>query len=99
MTEIKITSDEVGEDFISALSEVIKIRKDRRLQYGDTYLSDDLQFLKYQLENKLKRLNMQMKDGTIISQDKNIECAKDSCIDICNYSLFLLAKILKGDKK
>ena len=97
---IEIKEEDVGLDYLKALLEITNVRKNKRKQYHDTFLSDDILFLQYQIENKLKRLRLQIKDGNLIDAIDNIETAKDSLIDICNYSLFLIAKInlIQNDK-
>jgi len=99
MTKIEINESDVGKEYLDSLVKAVKIRKDKRKQYGDTFLTDDLLFLKYQLENKLKRLTQQLENGILKTGEKHEETAIDSLIDIINYALFMLAKITRGDKK
>ena len=99
MKEIKIKESEVGKEFVEALDEVLKIRIQKRKVYSDAFLDDDMLFLKYQAENKLKRLSMQMQNGELKELKENTETAKDSAIDIVNYMIFLICKINRGDRK
>ena len=99
MKEIKIKESEVGKEFVEALVEVLKIRIQKRKVYSDAFLDDDMLFLKYQAENKLKRLSMQMQNGELKELKENTETAKDSAIDIVNYMIFLICKINRGDRK
>ncbi len=98
MKEIKINEDEYGKEFIEALENVLEVRKKKRLVYKDTFMSDDIQFLCYQIDNKIKRLKLQIENGELKELQENTETAKDSCIDIVNYALFLIAKINRGDR-
>jgi len=99
MKEIIIKESEVGKEFVEALDEVLKIRIQKRKVYSDAFLDDDMLFLKYQAENKLKRLSMQMQNGELKELKENTETAKDSAIDIVNYMIFLICKINRGDRK
>jgi len=99
MKEIIINEKDVGKEFLEALEEVLKIRIQKRKVYSDTFLDDDMLFLKYQAENKLKRLSMQMQNGELKELKENTETAKDSAIDIVNYMIFLICKINRGDRK
>ena len=90
-----ITETLVGLEFLEALTKVIEIRVDRRKQYGDTFLEDDDIFLRVQLENKLKRLKLQF-EGDVISKDEQKRLtALDSLKDLCNYAIFMIAKLEK----
>ena len=71
------------------------MRESRCSQYGNTYLGDDFLFLKYQIENKAKRLDLQIERKNGEENLINKEVALDSAIDAVNYSLFVVAKILK----
>ena len=99
MKEITLKESEFGKEYLEALEEMLKIRKQKRIVYGDVFLTDDLLFLKYQAENKLKRLTAQMNSGELKELKENTETAKDSAIDIINYMLFFVAKVNKGDRK
>ena len=99
MKELKITESDYGKEFLEALENVLEIRKKKRIVYGDAFMCDDMLFLKYQIENKIKRFNAQIISGELIDTNENSETAKDSCIDIVNYSLFLIAKMNRGDRK
>ena len=85
----------LGEGFADALEEIKKVRINRREQYGDTYSEDSSAFLYFQIENKLKRLKLQFKDFELKREDKMLSVAKDSLIDLCCYSMFLIEKIKK----
>jgi hypothetical protein len=85
----------LGLEYEIALKEISNVRLSRRDQYGDTYLEDDYLFLKYQVENKMKRLDLQIKreGGKEIITNKTV--ALDSAIDAANYAIFIVSKILK----
>lgn len=85
----------LGDEYIEALKKTIAIRKSRCDQYGNSYLSDDYLFLKYQIENKMKRFGLQIIHEDNSEKLKNIESALDSALDAANYSLFIISKILK----
>ena len=97
--EIIVYYEKYGKEYVCALKDVLDVREQRRKVYGDTFLDDDIQFLKYQLENKLKRLTAQIESGELKETKENTETAIDSLIDIVNYAIFLLVKIKRGDKK
>lgn len=85
-----ITSEDVGEDFLFYLNKLVKIRKDKRLIYLDTYLEDEKDFLLSQLENKIKRIKLHLQNNT---KNNNIEKAEDNCLDAAIYALFLCSVI------
>ena len=89
---------ELGNEFIEALKEVIKVRESRCEQYGNTYLEDDFLFLKYQVENKMKRFDLQLERREGKESLAKEDVALDSAIDAANYALFIVAKILKNKK-
>ena len=91
---MKITSEELGNEFFKFLNKLIQIRKDKRLIYGDSYLEDTREFLISQIENKLKRVKLHINNNT---QVNNIEKAEDNCLDLAIYSLFLCSNL--EDKK
>lgn len=93
--KVEIDSNDVNEEYLKAIEKAINIRKNKRLIYKDTFLSDSIEFLKLQLENKLKRLNLCIVNNNIIN---NIENAEDSLIDMINYAAFLIAVINKEKK-
>lgn len=93
MKKLIITSNEVGEEYLNALSEVIKIRAERRKAYGDGYLKDPIDFDVWMLYGKLGRMLYIFKNGITV-----YEKFRDVFVDICNYSIFALTK-LKKDKK
>lgn len=95
---ITIEANEVGSEFLTELVEVLKVRIDRRKQYGDTYLEDDEIFLRMQIENKLKRLKINFENEKVSIDPDKRATAKDSLRDLVNYSIFLLAKIEKNEK-
>ena len=92
---LEIDESKLGSEFIKALEEIIKVRENRCDQYGNTYLKDDFLFLKYQVENKMKRLDLQLIRDNGIESFKNKETALDSAIDAANYAIFIVSKILK----
>ena len=86
----------VGDEFVEALKKVVEVRESRCEQYGNTYLDDDFLFLKYQVENKMKRFDLQLKRNNGQEQFVNEQVALDSALDAANYALFIIAKILKN---
>jgi hypothetical protein len=86
---------ELGEDYIHALEEVVKVRDSRCAQYGNTYMGDDYLFLKYQVENKMKRLGLQINHIKNQESIADHRVALDSAIDAANYAIFIVAKLLK----
>jgi hypothetical protein len=93
--QLIITEDLVGLPFLEAITKVIEIRVDRRKQYGDTFLEDDDIFFRVQMENKLKRLKLQFEGDQISKDEDKRKTALDSLKDLCNYSLFMIAKLEK----
>ena len=85
----------VGLEYIEALKKVVEIRESRCDQYGNSYLTDDFLFLKYQVENKMKRFGLQITRENNVEDLKNIESALDSALDAANYCIFMISKILK----
>ena len=85
-------------EFIEALKEVLKVRESRCNQYGNSFLSDDFLFLKYQIENKMKRFGLQIERSNNEESLKNVDVALDSAIDAANYAIFAVAKILEIKK-
>jgi len=85
----------LGEDYIKALKKVIEIRESRCKAYGNSYLSDDFLFLKYQVENKMKRFGLQIQRDNNIETLKDLNVALDSALDAANYAIFAISKILK----
>ena len=94
--QLIIKEEEVGLDFLLILEKLIKIRKDKRIIYQDTYLEDTHDFLLMQIENKIKRTKLQILNK---SSDNNIEKLEDNLLDCAVYCIFLAAKINMGDKK
>jgi hypothetical protein len=95
---IQLNTEEIGFEYEEALMDVIKVRKERKKQYGNTFLDDDEIFLRFQIENKLKRLKLQFEDEKISLDPQKRETALDSLKDLCNYSIFLIAKIEQKNK-
>ncbi len=91
---MKINKEEIGKKYGDALQKVIDIRMQRKKLYGDTFLDDSLQFNALKIQDKIKRLLMNIENNNIVSKDK-YENAMDSLLDICNYSLFAIAIIQK----
>jgi hypothetical protein len=85
----------LGLEFVEALKKVLNVRKNKRLQYGDAYLNDDILFLKFQIENKLKRLTIQFENNKLKNGLVHEETAIDSLIDLANYAIFMIAVINK----
>lgn len=92
---LEINEGKLGAEFVEALNEIIKVRESRCDQYGNTYLKDDFLFLKYQVENKMKRLDIQLERSGGVESFKNKAVALDSAIDAANYAIFIVSKILK----
>ncbi len=89
--QLILDSEDLGEEYLKALEKVLAVRKERRHQYGDTFLEDEEIFLRLQIENKVKRLKINFENEKI-SEDKSKEStAIDSIIDNIHYSIFLLA--------
>lgn len=84
---MNIEAEEVGLDFYEMLDKLINIRLQKRQIYGDTYLEDTPEFLLMQMENKLKRIRLNLKNN----QTNAIENVIDNCLDVGIYSLFLAA--------
>ena len=93
--ELKVTSNEVGEEYTKALKSVLEVRANRRKQYGDTFLDDADMFLLAQMENKLKRFRLQFDNLKLSTDQDKKETALDSLKDLVNYAIFQIAKIEK----
>lgn len=93
------TCSALGVDYSRALKDVLETRIDRRKQYGDTFMEDDDMFLRFQIENKLKRLKLQFEDEKVSKDAFKRTTAKDSLIDLVNYAIFLIAKMNEQDNK
>jgi hypothetical protein len=89
-----IDKNEVGEEFYEVLDKMIKIRKDKRKIYQDTYLGDTSEFLLSQIKNKIKRIELHLQNKTL---NNDIEKAEDNALDIGVYSLFLATNLKKED--
>lgn len=94
-SEVLEVNSKIGLEYIEALKKVIEIRESRCDQYGNSYLTDDFLFLKYQVENKMKRFGLQITREDNVEDLKNIDSALDSAIDAANYCIFMISKILK----
>ncbi len=90
--EITINSDDVSLPYLKALEKAIKIRKDKRSIYKDEYLNDSIEFLMLTIENKLKRIKMNISNNTVIN---DVEKCEDNILDAVNYLLFLNCVIKK----
>jgi len=90
-------TEKVGEGFWEVLELAMKIRINRREQYGDTYQDDELTFLYYQIRNKLKRFRSQLQIDGLTEKIKDEEVAIDSLVDLICYSAFAIENI-KGKK-
>jgi hypothetical protein len=91
-----------GSDYEQALNDVLKIREARLAEYGNSFMEDELIFLRFQLKNKLKRFDLQCEFDTKsfdvkVKEDRK-EKALDSLKDLANYALFLIAKINSDEK-
>ena len=95
---MSVDNNVLGKEYVDAINETLKVRASRCEQYGNTYLDDDYLFLKYQVENKMKRLDIQLvrKGGKESITNKAV--ALDSAIDAVNYALFIVAKLLKDEQ-
>lgn len=87
-----------GKEYSDALREVLRVREERLVQYGNTYLDDDYMFLYYQVLNKMKRFSLQLDKIENEEIIKNESVALDSAVDCVNYGLFIISKILKRKK-
>lgn len=94
--EIKIKSEDVGKEYLLALDEVLKIRKERFKIYGDSFLDDSIEDLMVYARGKLHRFEVMQKLRT---QKNNYEKHEDQILDCINYCLFIYAKLLKGGRK
>lgn len=96
--QLILTEELVGISYLEAIEKVVQIRVDRKKQYGDTYLADEDYFLLAQIENKVKRFKLQF-ENLEVSNDKDKKItALDSLKDLCNYSLFMIAKLERNEK-
>ena len=87
-----------GEGFVEALCEAIRIRIERRDEYGDSYEDDELTFLYYQMRNKLKRIKLQisMDDGVESVNPHATKTIEDSLKDLICYASFALNNVEAG---
>jgi len=92
---MQIKESEVGVDYMNAIEEVLKIRKERFKVYGDSFLEDGIEDLLVYVKGKINRYKYQKKLGT---ENNSYEKSKDCLIDLVNYALFILAKELKNEK-
>jgi len=89
--EINIREEDVGKEYLKALESVLNIRKERRLMYGDSFLSDDYSLLFNIIDGKRNRFECLIKQ-----ENKGIPIYHKKCdeiIDIINYYLFILTKL------
>jgi len=83
--KIIINENEVGKEYIEELEEIIKIRKDRKKIYGNSFLTEKPESLLTIIKGKISRF--------INSND--LENRKDSLRDCVNYIIFLLCVLNK----
>lgn len=93
---LNIDEVDVGNEYLDAIDAVIKVRVDRKKLYESTFLDDSFDFLTMKIEDKLKRAKMNLKNYN--NAKGSYENSIDSFIDLCNYALFAIAKLQKGDK-
>ena len=90
--EIK-AENELGIEYIEAITKVIAIREDRRKIYGDSFLQESMNNILAIIDGKRNRFNVLR--NTNPSHPKT----EDEIIDIINYYLFLLCLINKRNKE
>lgn len=78
---------ELGKEYVEELKEVLKIRKNRRAIYGDSFLKDKAENLLVLIEGKINRYKV----------TDDFETKLDSLRDSVNYLIFLLC-VIKNDK-
>lgn len=83
-----------GKEYAIALGKVLKIRQDRKDQYGDKYLEDTYDELVTQVNDKMKRVKL----NVAYQSDSQYETALDAALDAVNYSIFIAAKIINDGK-
>lgn len=74
--EYTIKDSEVGKEFLTELIKIIEIRKEKRLMYKDSFLTDDINTLFTIIKGKIKRYEISGK--------------LDDLQDCCNYLIFVL---------
>jgi hypothetical protein len=90
--EIKYNKLEIGEEFITQLDEVLKIRKERKLIYGDSFLNEDVASLLNIIDGKRHRLDM------LLKMESRHPKVLDEIRDIVNYYLFVLCVLNTGGR-
>ena len=88
MKKLIISSSTVGEEYITSLAAVLKIRSERRKIYGDSWISSPIDYDIWMCYGKVDRMIQQL-----TAKKNNYENLEDCAIDLCNYCLFLLHKV------
>lgn len=87
-----LISNQLGEEYSDALGKVMRVRQERRDQYGDKFLTDTYDELITQVNDKMKRVKL-----NVSHQGENqYETALDAALDAVNYSIFIAAKIINS---
>lgn len=94
---MQIDENDLGIEYVGALNKVLEIRKNRKQLYQNTFLEDEYDFLIMKLQDKLKRAKINLTSENI--SNHSYESVEDSLIDLCNYAIFTIAKINRGDTK
>jgi len=81
--------------YLRALIEVLKVRVEKSKVYGEGWYNDPIEFDLWMMWGKWRRLEFNIKRGNKNSYEKDV----DNAIDLINYGLFLLSKLLtRGDR-
>jgi len=80
---MKIEKEEIGKEYLVELNEILKIRKNRRKKWGDSFKTDSVKDLLYMVKSKIKRYEIAL----------NIEDKRDSLRDAVNYLIFILVNL------
>jgi len=81
--------------YIKALNEVIKVRNQRALIYGNDWQKDPDWAILAEIRQKYKRLKMVVIENKL----NDYEHKKDCLIDLCNYALFMLQNTIDEEEK
>jgi len=76
-----------------AIKEIVKVRNQRRLIYGDGFEEIGIVGNGWHIVNKVGRLRFMLENGM-----NSYESLKDTLIDIINYSLFCLAMVKEKEE-
>ena len=79
--------------YTHALHQVIKVRLSRQQQYGEGWLGDPIEYDLWMLWGKWRRLHYILTSRAVTPHQ--YEKVVDTVIDLVNYGLFLLAKLLE----